>query len=41
MRFSAKRRARQAGQPGVVGVARLDRRTKNLAKWLRPGAERA
>lgn len=33
----ATRRNRQANLPGVAGVARLDRRTKNLTKRLKPG----
>jgi uncharacterized membrane-anchored protein len=38
MRVSALRRPRQPERlPGIVGVARLDRRTKNLTKRLRPG----
>ena len=32
-----KRRGRSEDLPGVSGVARLDRRTKNLTKRLRPG----
>ena len=32
-----KRRSRSEDLPGVFGVARLDRRTKNLTKRLRPG----
>ena len=32
-----KRRSRSEDLPGVTGVARLDRRTKNLTKRLRPG----
>ena len=38
MRFATLRGARTGDrQPGVVGTARLDRRTKNLTKRLRPG----
>jgi len=37
MRMGTLRRTRQPGLPGVVGVARVDRRTKNLTKRLRPG----
>jgi uncharacterized membrane-anchored protein len=37
MRFPTLRRTRQQGLPGVTGTARLDRRTKNLTKRLRPG----
>ena len=38
MRFPKLRRSRpDARLPGVYGVARLDRRTKNLTKRLRPG----
>ncbi|MCU1591738.1 MAG: thiamine pyrophosphokinae, catalytic region [Frankiales bacterium] len=38
MRFASLRRSRRAdGLPGVSGVARLDRRTKDLTKRLRPG----
>src|SRR5436305_3161228 len=38
MRFATLRRPRTGDrQPGVVGTARLDRRTKNLTKRLRPG----
>src|SRR5689334_11432245 len=38
MRFATFRGARTGDrQPGVVGTARLDRRTKNLTKRLRPG----
>jgi uncharacterized membrane-anchored protein len=33
----ARRRAEPGLGPGVVGTARLDRRTKNLTKRLRPG----
>ncbi|HEU4676117.1 MAG TPA: putative cytokinetic ring protein SteA [Motilibacteraceae bacterium] len=32
-----RRRSRQPALPGVSGVLRLDRRTKNLTKRLRPG----
>ncbi|MCU1675253.1 MAG: thiamine pyrophosphokinae, catalytic region [Frankiales bacterium] len=31
------RRSKPTGQPGIVGVARLDRRTKNLAQRIKPG----
>ena len=38
MRIATLRRPRSGDrQPGVVGVARLDRRTKRLTKRLRPG----
>ncbi|MBV9485893.1 MAG: thiamine pyrophosphokinase, partial [Frankiaceae bacterium] len=38
MRFAALRRTRAVDQPpGTVGVVRLDRRTKNLTRRLRPG----
>jgi len=38
MRFPTLRRNRTAdGSPGVVGTARLDRRTKRLTKRLQPG----
>lgn len=37
MRLPVLRRSRAADEPGVTGVARLDRRTKNLTKRLRPG----
>jgi uncharacterized membrane-anchored protein len=38
MRIATLRRSRTGDRPpGVVGVARLDRRTKNLTKRLRPG----
>ncbi len=38
MRKATLRRSRQSERlPGLVGVARLDRRTKNLTKRLRPG----
>ena len=38
MRFATLRGARTGDRlPGVVGTARLDRRTKNLTKRLRPG----
>ena len=37
MRIATLRRARPAALPGVSGPARLDRRTKNLTKRLRPG----
>jgi uncharacterized membrane-anchored protein len=35
--FSAIRRTRSKDQPGVVATARLDQRTKNLIKRLKPG----
>src|SRR3954468_6883929 len=34
---SLRRRARAEGLPGVSGTARLDQRTKDLTKRLRPG----
>jgi uncharacterized membrane-anchored protein len=37
MRLPVLRRSRAADEPGVSGVARLDRRTKNLTKRLKPG----
>ncbi len=37
MRLPTLRRPRPVALPGVVGVARLDSRTKNLTKRLRPG----
>src|SRR4051794_22527220 len=38
MRLATLRRSRSGDrQPGVIGVARLDRRTKRLTKRLRPG----
>jgi uncharacterized membrane-anchored protein len=38
MRLAVLRRSRNAERlPGTVGVARLDRRTKNLTKRIRPG----
>ena len=38
MRLAVLRRSRDAERlPGTVGVARLDRRTKNLTKRIRPG----
>jgi uncharacterized membrane-anchored protein len=37
MRIATSRRHRPAPSSGVVGVARVDRRTKNLTKRLRPG----
>lgn len=38
MRISTLRRPRQSERlPGVIGVVRIDRRTKNLTKRLRPG----
>jgi len=37
MRLSSIRRAKQAHEPGVTGVVRLDKRTKNLTKRLKPG----
>ncbi len=35
--FAARRRAGSAELPGLVGPARLDRRTKNLTRRLQPG----
>ena len=37
MRLPTLRRPRELAQAGISGVARLDRRTKNLTKRLRPG----
>ena len=37
MRVPVLRRHRVTPLPGVIGIARLDRRTKNLTKRLRPG----
>ncbi len=37
MRLPVLRRAHDVEQPGVAGVVRLDRRTKNLTRRLRPG----
>jgi len=37
MKLPVLRKTRAADEPGVSGVARLDRRTKNLTKRLRPG----
>jgi uncharacterized membrane-anchored protein len=37
VRIATLRRGRPAAQPGVSGPARLDRRTKNLTKRLKPG----
>jgi uncharacterized membrane-anchored protein len=37
VRLATLRRSRQPQLPGVTGVARLDRRTKNLTKRLKPG----
>ncbi len=37
MKITAVRRSREPGQPDITGVARLDRRTKNLTKRLQPG----
>jgi uncharacterized membrane-anchored protein len=37
MRLPTLRRSRAVELPGVVGVVRLDRRTKNLTKRLQPG----
>jgi len=37
MRLTSLRRTKQAPEPGVTGVVRLDKRTKNLTKRLRPG----
>lgn len=37
MRIATLRRPRQPELPGIAGVARVDSRTKNLTKRLRPG----
>ena len=37
MKLPSLRRARPAELPGTAGVVRLDRRTKNLTKRLKPG----
>jgi uncharacterized membrane-anchored protein len=37
VRIATLRRPREPQGPGICGVARLDRRTKNLTKRLRPG----
>ena len=37
VRLARGRRSRQAGLPGVTGIARADRRTKNLTKRLKTG----
>ncbi len=37
MKVPVLRRHRATGLPGVIGIARLDRRTKNLTKRIRPG----
>jgi uncharacterized membrane-anchored protein len=37
MRIPTLRRTRETELPGITGIARLDRRTKNLTKRLRPG----
>ena len=37
MRIPVLRRRRSPDLPGVSGVARVDRRTKNLTKRLKPG----
>jgi uncharacterized membrane-anchored protein len=37
MRIPTLRRTRETELPGITGTARLDRRTKNLTKRLRPG----
>src|SRR4029079_7690821 len=37
MKLPSLRRARPTELPGLTGVVRLDRRTKNLTKRLRPG----
>lgn len=37
MRIATLRRSRPSTLPGVVGAIRVDRRTKNLTKRLRPG----
>ncbi len=37
MKVPTLRRSKVDDQPGIAGVARLDRRTKNLTKRIRPG----
>jgi len=37
MRLPTRRRGRQSVLPGVTGIARVDRRTKDLTRRLRPG----
>ncbi|MDX6225368.1 MAG: hypothetical protein QOE64_1744, partial [Frankiales bacterium] len=37
MRLGTLRRSRQQGLPGIVGVARTDRRTKDLTRRIKPG----
>lgn len=37
VRLAPIRRTRNAGLPGISGVARVDRRTKNLAQRIKPG----
>src|SRR4028118_2132758 len=37
MRLSPLRRAKPIPEPGVVGTVRLDKRTRNLVKRLKPG----
>jgi uncharacterized membrane-anchored protein len=37
MRIPTLRRTRETELPGITGIARLDRRTKNITKRLRPG----
>jgi uncharacterized membrane-anchored protein len=37
MKLTSLRRPRNGARPGVSGTARLDRRTRNLAKRIRPG----
>ena len=37
MKLPSLRRARPTELPGIAGVVRLDRRTKNLTKRLKPG----
>ncbi|HUR76001.1 MAG TPA: thiamine pyrophosphokinase, partial [Sporichthya sp.] len=37
MRWPHRIGSRESSEPGVFGVARVDRRTKNLTKRLRPG----
>ena len=37
MKLPVLRRTRDTEMPGIHGVVRLDRRTKNLTKRLRPG----
>ena len=37
MRWPHRTRSRESSDPGVSAVVRVDRRTKNLTKRLRPG----